>query len=175
MSAFGKYFRSRREELGLSQREVAKRLRVSAGTISRWERGSAVPTPDRAGELRSLLGISVASVTRLIGGESPPAGAEVTEARIAELEDRIAELEQKCAEQVVELADAYGNSITLAPSGISITCPGQVEVNGMLVVSAPMVRFDTGMLRASGVVQADTVITNSVVSASYTPGAGNIW
>jgi hypothetical protein len=27
----------------------------------------------------------------------------------------------------------------------------------------------------SGVVQAQTVITNSVVSASYTPGAGNIW
>jgi hypothetical protein len=27
----------------------------------------------------------------------------------------------------------------------------------------------------SGVVQADTVISNSVVSASYTPGAGNIW
>jgi len=25
------------------------------------------------------------------------------------------------------------------------------------------------------VVKADTVITNSVVSASYTPGAGNIW
>jgi hypothetical protein len=25
------------------------------------------------------------------------------------------------------------------------------------------------------VVQADTVIANSVISASYTPGAGNIW
>jgi len=24
-------------------------------------------------------------------------------------------------------------------------------------------------------VKADTVITNSVVSASYTPGAGNVW
>ncbi len=27
----------------------------------------------------------------------------------------------------------------------------------------------------SGVVQADTVISNSVISAAYTPGAGNIW
>jgi hypothetical protein len=25
------------------------------------------------------------------------------------------------------------------------------------------------------VVQADTVICNSIISASYTPGAGNIW
>jgi hypothetical protein len=29
--------------------------------------------------------------------------------------------------------------------------------------------------RFSGVVQADTVITNTVISSVYTPGAGNIW
>jgi hypothetical protein len=27
----------------------------------------------------------------------------------------------------------------------------------------------------SGVVQCDTLISNSVVSQSYSPGAGNIW
>ena len=42
-------------------------------------------------------------------------------------------------------------------------------------VSAGMVTVDAGMSKFSGVVKADTVITNSVVSASYTPGAGNIW
>ena len=31
------------------------------------------------------------------------------------------------------------------------------------------------MSKFSGVVKADTVITNSVVGDSYTPGAGNIW
>ena len=34
---------------------------------------------------------------------------------------------------------------------------------------------DAGMSKFSGVVQCDTLISNSVISASYTPGAGNIW
>jgi hypothetical protein len=42
-------------------------------------------------------------------------------------------------------------------------------------VTASMVTVNAAMSRFSGVVQADTVITNSVASASYTPGAGNIW
>jgi hypothetical protein len=29
-------------------------------------------------------------------------------------------------------------------------------------------------VRVAGVLQADTLITNSVVSSSYTPGAGNV-
>ena len=38
-----------------------------------------------------------------------------------------------------------------------------------------MVTVDAGMSKFSGVVQADTVIANTVISAAYTPGAGNIW
>jgi hypothetical protein len=33
---------------------------------------------------------------------------------------------------------------------------------------------NAGMSKFSGVVQCDTLIANSVVSTSYTPGAGNI-
>ena len=44
-----------------------------------------------------------------------------------------------------------------------------------LELSAAMVTVTAGMSRFSGVVQCDTLITNSVVSASYTPGSGNIW
>jgi len=43
------------------------------------------------------------------------------------------------------------------------------------VTNVTMVTVDAGMSRFSGVVQADTVICNSIISASYTPGAGNIW
>ena len=39
----------------------------------------------------------------------------------------------------------------------------------------PMVTVNAGLSKFSGVVQADTVISNSVISSSYTPGAGNIW
>ena len=31
------------------------------------------------------------------------------------------------------------------------------------------------VVRLSGVLQADTVITNTIVAGTYTPGAGNIW
>ena len=71
---------------------------------------------------------------------------------------------------------AAGTTITVDPSGVTIDCPGTVTVNGSMVkVSAGMVTVDAGMSRFSGVVQCDTLITNSVISASYTPGAGNVW
>jgi uncharacterized protein involved in type VI secretion and phage assembly len=76
----------------------------------------------------------------------------------------------------VEIVDSNGNSIKLESAGVTVTASAKVTVNASLVqVSASMVTVDAGMSKFSGVVQADTVIANSVVSASYTPGAGNIW
>jgi uncharacterized protein involved in type VI secretion and phage assembly len=76
----------------------------------------------------------------------------------------------------IEIVDSNGNSVKLEPSGITINASAKVTVNAsQLAISAGMVTVDAGMSRFSGVVQADTVISNSVVSASYTPGAGNIW
>ena len=76
----------------------------------------------------------------------------------------------------VEIIDSNGNSIKLETSGITITASAKVTVNASQVaVSAGMVTVDAAMSKFSGVVQCDTLISNSVVSASYTPGAGNIW
>jgi uncharacterized protein involved in type VI secretion and phage assembly len=76
----------------------------------------------------------------------------------------------------VEITDANGNSVRMESSGITVTASAKVTINASTVeVSAGMVNVSAGMSKFSGVVQADTVITNSVVSASYTPGAGNIW
>ncbi len=76
----------------------------------------------------------------------------------------------------VEIVDSNGNSIKLEPSGITITAAAKVTINASQVaVSAGMVTVDAGMSKFSGVVQCDTLISNSVISASYTPGAGNIW
>jgi uncharacterized protein involved in type VI secretion and phage assembly len=76
----------------------------------------------------------------------------------------------------VEIVDSNGNSVRLETSGITVTASAKVTINASTVeVSAGMVTVNAGMSKFSGVVQADTVITNSVVSASYTPGAGNIW
>jgi hypothetical protein len=76
----------------------------------------------------------------------------------------------------VEIVDSNGNSMKLESSGVTITASAKVTINAStMAISAGMVTVDAGMSKFSGVVQADTVISNSVVSASYTPGAGNIW
>jgi hypothetical protein len=76
----------------------------------------------------------------------------------------------------VTIEDSNGNSIKLQTSGITITASAKVTVNASQVaVSAGMVTVDAGMSKFSGVVQCDTLISNTVISATYTPGAGNIW
>ena len=76
----------------------------------------------------------------------------------------------------VEIVDSNGNSVKLETSGITVTASAKVTVNASQVeVAAGMVTVNAGMSKFSGVVQADTVICNSIISASYTPGAGNIW
>lgn len=69
-----------------------------------------------------------------------------------------------------------GQKIEMKDSGITVTSSAIVEVKASQVkVSAGMVNVDSGMSKFSGVVKCDTLISNSVVSSSYTPGAGNIW
>jgi uncharacterized protein involved in type VI secretion and phage assembly len=76
----------------------------------------------------------------------------------------------------IEIVDSNGNSIKLEPAGITVNASAKVTINASLVqVSASMVTVDSGMSKFSGVVQCDTLISNAVISASYTPGAGNIW
>ncbi|MFL6210641.1 MAG: phage baseplate assembly protein V [Pyrinomonadaceae bacterium] len=77
----------------------------------------------------------------------------------------------------VEIVDSNGNSIKLEPTGITINASAKVTINAgaQVEVTAGMVNVSAGISKFSGVVQCDTLISNSVISASYTPGAGNIW
>jgi len=76
----------------------------------------------------------------------------------------------------VEIVDSNGNSVKLQPSGITVNASAKVTVTASLMdISVSMLTVNAGMSKFSGVVKCDTVISNSVVSASYTPGAGNIW
>jgi uncharacterized protein involved in type VI secretion and phage assembly len=76
----------------------------------------------------------------------------------------------------VQIQDGNGNSMQLESGGVTVTSSAKVTVQAATVeISAGMVMVNAGMSKFSGVVQADTVITNSVVSQSYTPGAGNVW
>lgn len=76
----------------------------------------------------------------------------------------------------VELVDSNGNSVKLDAAGITLQASAKVKISaGTIEMSAGMLTVDAGMSKFSGVVKSDTVITNAVVSSSYTPGAGNIW
>jgi uncharacterized protein involved in type VI secretion and phage assembly len=75
----------------------------------------------------------------------------------------------------VLVEDLNGNSVKLEPSGITVTASAKVTVNAATAeISVGSLTVNAGVSTFSGVVKADTVITNSVVSSSYTPGAGNI-
>ena len=76
----------------------------------------------------------------------------------------------------VAVRDTNGNFISFEPGGVTIVTSAKLSfAAGGADISAGLLTIDAGMSRFSGVVQADTVLTNSVVAASYTPGAGNIW
>ena len=79
-------------------------------------------------------------------------------------------------EQGVTIQDQAGGSVQLQAGSIQIRASAQVSIECSSVkISAAMITVDSAMTKFSGTVQADTVITNSVVASSYTPGAGNVW
>ena len=76
----------------------------------------------------------------------------------------------------VEIADSNGNSVKLEPGGVTVNASAKVTINASaVVINSGILSVDAGMSKFSGIVQCDTLLTNSVVSASYTPGAGNVW
>jgi uncharacterized protein involved in type VI secretion and phage assembly len=76
----------------------------------------------------------------------------------------------------IEIQDANGNSARMEASGVTLTAAAKLTIRAATVeVNAGMVTVNAAISKFSGVVQADTVITNSIISASYSPGAGNIW
>jgi len=69
-----------------------------------------------------------------------------------------------------------GERVDISPGKVRIAGSGIVSIEAAQVtISAGLVKVDAGMSKFSGVVQCDTLITNTVVSTSYSPGAGNLW
>jgi len=69
-----------------------------------------------------------------------------------------------------------GSTVTLSSGGIKVKTGGEVTVEGSTVnVTAGMLSVDCAFSDFSGIVNCDMLVTNSVISSSYTPGAGNVW
>jgi uncharacterized protein involved in type VI secretion and phage assembly len=74
------------------------------------------------------------------------------------------------AAQEVSLTHSNGCLVKMDIAGtVTITANLSVDVNASIInLKAPLVKCDS-------VVKCSTLITDSVVSSSYTPGAGNVW
>jgi uncharacterized protein involved in type VI secretion and phage assembly len=67
-------------------------------------------------------------------------------------------------------------TIQATTSGVTITTSSSISLQtGSMTVTAPSITVNAAMSQFSGAVQCDTLIANTVVGTSYTPGAGNIW
>lgn len=76
----------------------------------------------------------------------------------------------------VVVRDPQGCEVRIEGGTVTLRSTDRVVVHTPIVeVEAAMVEVNAPMTRFSGVVQCDTLIANSVIGASYTPGAGNIW
>ena len=76
--------------------------------------------------------------------------------------------------------DDSAQSVTLKHSNgceVVMNVAGQVKIsaNSTVEISASAVNVHAPIVKCDGIVQCTTLITQSVVSASYTPGAGNVW
>jgi hypothetical protein len=76
----------------------------------------------------------------------------------------------------IRIHTTAGQQVTLQASGeIDVVGPTEISLSAnKIAASASMVTVDAGMAKFSGVLQCDTLITNTVIAATYTPGAGNI-
>lgn len=80
------------------------------------------------------------------------------------------------AEIVIE--HARGAQITIDASGaieIRATTRATVKAPAGTTLETPKLEVTAGLSKFAGVIQAEMIVVNSVVSSSYTPGAGNVW
>jgi transcriptional regulator with XRE-family HTH domain len=76
-AAFGRRLRELREAAGLSQRELARQVKVSHGLIHHFERGNRRPSEELVGTLSRLLGGDTEELGRLAGYVPPDALAVI--------------------------------------------------------------------------------------------------
>lgn len=71
---------------------------------------------------------------------------------------------------------AAGTTITVDSSGVAVQTPSKVQVQASQVdVSSGQVTVNAAMSSFSGVVRCDVLQASTVIAATYTSGAGNVW
>jgi uncharacterized protein (DUF2345 family) len=76
----------------------------------------------------------------------------------------------------IVVEDSSGNSIKLENGKVTVSSPGKLVLQAALVeINGSAVKFNASTVQCGGLLQADTVVANTVTAATYTPGVGNVW
>ena len=78
----------------------------------------------------------------------------------------------------ITFTNSEQTSVTIDSTGVTVNAPtGQVQITAasQVNVTAPTVNVNAAMSTFSGLVQCQVLLATTVVSSTYTPGAGNIW
>lgn len=70
------FFKGRREELGLTQRDIALRLEITDSAVSAWECAEAAPRLKLSAKLAEIYGVSESKIIREIVELSKAAEAQ---------------------------------------------------------------------------------------------------
>ena len=150
---------------GVQSRAVKRR--PSSRTRSQQQQASRIPTQSKNN--------TVSKKSKPIS-KSPVQPNDPLAQRVQTLEQQVSSLRT-----LVNTLQSQLNRMTSAfqvdnAGNVTISQSGKLTIHASTVeISAGSITTQAGMSKFNGVVQADTVVTNSVVSSSYTPGAGNIW
>jgi phage baseplate assembly protein V len=94
--------------------------------------------------------------------------------RPPETEDDVMMIRTRCG-ATITIDDARCQVRVEAPGGIRLVTSGRLEAASTQVeLDTSLFRVNAASAEFSGVMRCDTLIANSVVASSYTPGQGNV-
>ena len=111
--------RNFRRNLGLTQEQLAERLGITLGAVSKWERGSSEPDLSYIMDLAELFHVSVDA---LIGYSMRGANADEEADRLEALHERIRAADPEERLSVEAIAEEYEQALKKFPNHFGIVC-----------------------------------------------------
>ena len=99
----GSHLRSLREAVGISQRELARQLKVHHSNVGFWERTGTAPRSNLLPALAKILGVPVESI--LSDSEESPK-KKVPSSRLGKAFDSVSKLPRHKQQQIVKVVEA---------------------------------------------------------------------
>jgi hypothetical protein len=76
----------------------------------------------------------------------------------------------------ITIEDGLGNVVLFDGGTVTVRAAGTLVLQAATVeVVASQIMLNAPTVQCSGILEASTVIAQTVSAASYTPGAGNVW